>query len=64
MKVYIVIQGYDYEGYNEPEAVFDTRDKAEKFIKETHPKVKPHKSNPNYFEGVSDYVSIYEKEVH
>ena len=32
MKVYIVVREYPYEGYDEPEAVFASREKAEAYI--------------------------------
>ena len=28
MKVFLVIEGYDYEGYSEPNAIFDSYNKA------------------------------------
>ena len=34
MKVYVVIGYIDYEGYTEPSAVFDSREKAEEYIKQ------------------------------
>jgi hypothetical protein len=33
MKVYVVMKGYDYEGYTDPAAVFSTLAVAEKFAK-------------------------------
>lgn len=32
MKVYIVLFGYDYEGFGEPEAVFATKEMAEAYV--------------------------------
>jgi hypothetical protein len=33
MKVYVVVQGYDYEGYTDPAAVFSTLESAESFAR-------------------------------
>ena len=33
MKVYIVIGGWNYEGYGEPNGVFSTKEKAEECLK-------------------------------
>lgn len=32
-KLYAIVGSYDYEGSNAPEAIFDSRKKAENFIK-------------------------------
>jgi len=36
MNVYIVCRGYDYEGFDEPEAVFDSLESAEVYVKKCH----------------------------
>jgi hypothetical protein len=33
VKVYVVIAGYDYQGWDDPAAVFDTREAAEALAK-------------------------------
>lgn len=35
-KVYVVIGGWDYEGYNEPDGVYSTRKKAELALKNAY----------------------------
>jgi hypothetical protein len=52
MKVYVVIEGFDSEGYSEPNKVFDSLEKAETFRKELYKEVFP-----------ADYVDIIELEL-
>lgn len=34
MKVYVVALYFPYEGYSEPQAVFDSKEKAEKYVED------------------------------
>lgn len=36
MIVYVICRGYDYEGFAEPEAVFASREDAERYVKSAH----------------------------
>ena len=53
MKVFLVIEGYDYEGYSEPNAIFDSYNKANQRRNELF--------DENSFPGY--HVDIFEMEV-
>ena len=50
MKVFIVVEGFDYEGYSQPNAVFDSYDKAVEYKTEL-------------LDENVDYADIFEMEV-